>query len=418
MRWGKAAGSVAGGLVLACLSPCAPALAAAPANDDFADAQALPSSLPAEVSGSNVEATKEQFESVGIFAAGHSVWFKWEAPSTGFVSINGCKSSFHAVLGVFTGTALGSLTMVAGDNSGAGNGCEYTGAEYTFKATVGTVYEIAVDGNGFYLPESPKPITDGELTLRIEATPPPANDDFADAIPIEGRIDEEPGGDRFYFGSARGYNWGASKESGEPDHEGDQGGASVWYSWIAPETGDARVSACCGIGPVLLGIYTGNSVSALSPIAKDTVAGFPVSAGTKYYFAVDGKFNGGAGEAAMGSFSIDVGMPLTPNRGLPAGPALPARSAADTTPPQTTIAKRSIKAGKREAVFSFRSSESNGSFRCKLDRRRFAVCGSPKAYMHLKLGEHTLTVLAVDAAGNEDLTPAIAHFAIAKQQPR
>lgn len=410
-----AAGSVAAGLVLACLSLCAPALATPPANDDFADAQALPSTLPVEVSGSNVEATKEQFESVGIFAAGHSVWFKWEAPSTGFVSIGACKSSFHAVLGVFTGAALGSLTKVEG---GEGNLCEYTGSEYTFKATSGTVYEIAVDGNGFHLPESPKPITEGQLTLRIEATPPPANDDFADAIPIEGRIDEEPGGDRFYFGSARGYNWGASKEAGEPDHEGDQGGASVWYSWIAPETGSARVSACCGVGPVLLGIYTGDSVSALSPIAKDAVTGFPVSAGTRYYFAVDGKFNGGTGEAAMGSFSINVGMPLTPNRGLPAGPVLPARVAADTTPPQTTITKRSIKASKREAIFSFGSSESGGSFRCKLDRRRFAVCGSPKAYKHLQPGQHMLTVLAVDAAGNEDLTPAIARFAIAMQQAR
>lgn len=413
-----AGASTAVGLVLACLSLCASALAAPPANDDFANAQALPSTLPAEVTGSNVEATKENFESVGIFAAGHSVWFEWEAPSTGLVSIGGCKSSFHAILGVFTGTAPGSLTKVDG---GEGNFCEYSGSEYTFKATSGTVYEIAVDGNGFHLPESPKPITEGEFTLRIEATPPPPNDDFADAIPIEGRVGEEPGGDRFSFGSARGYNWGASKESGEPDHEGDQGGASVWYSWAAPETGSARVSACCGIGPALLGIYTGNSVNTLSPIAKDDVTGFPVAAGTTYHFAVDGKFNPGAGAPAMGSFSINVGMSLSPNRAPVTNPFVPVPSPADTTAPKTTITKRSIKAGKRNATFNFSSSEPGSTFRCKLDDRKFTACGSVKTYRHLAPGVHSLAVTATDAAGNQDSSPAIARFTVprnSKSQPK
>ena len=49
----------------------------------------------------------------------------------------------------------------------------------------------------------------------------PANDDFADAL----AFGEIPPGS-FFASSA-----GASKQPGEPDHAGDSGGASVWYSW-------------------------------------------------------------------------------------------------------------------------------------------------------------------------------------------
>jgi hypothetical protein len=149
------------------------ALAAAPANDDFASAETLSSSLPIEVSRSNLEATKEPpFENVGLFAAGHSVWFAWEATSTEFITVGSCEAHVHTVPSVFTGTTLNSLTPVASGNSSEGPHCPFTGSEYTFKATVGTTYEIAVDGNGFYV-EQPPPLTEGEFTLRIEATRPP-----------------------------------------------------------------------------------------------------------------------------------------------------------------------------------------------------------------------------------------------------
>ena len=38
-----------------------------------------------------------------------------------------------------------------------------------------------------------------------------------------------------------GSNVGATKEPGEPDHAGDPGGASVWYTWTAPADGVADV---------------------------------------------------------------------------------------------------------------------------------------------------------------------------------
>ena len=38
-------------------------------------------------------------------------------------------------------------------------------------------------------------------------------------------------------GSTAGSSTGASKEFGEPDHAGNAGGASLWWSWTAPATG-------------------------------------------------------------------------------------------------------------------------------------------------------------------------------------
>lgn len=232
MRWGI---KVAAAVVLAlCLAP-ASAMAAAPANDDFANRKVLPAGfpggLPVEESGSNVEATAETGENISPFAAGHSIWFEWEATATEWVTIGACGSDFPALIGVFTGTELTSLTKVASGNSAQGPHC-FNEREYTFRAVSGAKYMIAVDGNAFTpLPEF-TPDTEGEVVLRIEPTPPPANDDFADAADLTaaGKIYEfEPGAERFYFARLEGYNWNASKEVGEPEHEGDPGGASVWY---------------------------------------------------------------------------------------------------------------------------------------------------------------------------------------------
>ena len=186
------------------------------------------------VSGNNNGATKEAGEGeVATFSAGHSVWFEWEAPSTGFVTIGSCEATFHSVVGVFTGTEVGSLTRVAEGNADEGPHCSYEGREFTFKAVSGTSYKIAVDGYGFHL-EGPPPPTEGEFTLRIEATAAPPNDDFQNAIGLIGNVLGQPGGEQIYRASASGYTWGATKQVGEPRHGGDPGGASVWYTWTPP----------------------------------------------------------------------------------------------------------------------------------------------------------------------------------------
>jgi hypothetical protein len=394
----------------------APAAFAAPANDSFEDAKLLAGLLPIVEPATNVGATNEAGEFLGsFFAAGHSVWFEWEATSTGWVTVGSCEGELRPIVGVFTGTAVNALTRVASGNASEGPNCPSSEREFTFKAVAGTSYKIAVDGNAFYLPPAEPPSAEGEFTLRIEDRPPPLNDKFQDATALEGKISEEPGGDRFYYASAFGYNWGATKEAGEPNHGGDPGGASVWYSWTAPDTGVATLSGpCCGLLG-LYGVYVGGSVDALTPV--EPVPEFPlgrqfaVTAGTTYKIAVDGKFEAGA--AAMGSFTVSASMQL-PH--LPAAEQSPPSQlgslAKDATPPETTIHKRVLKRRPPIWIFSFESSEPGSTFRCKLDKRPFAKCGSGKRYGNLPPGRHALKAFAVDSAGNADPSPAVAHFTV------
>ena len=261
-----------------CLVLGVPGAAAAPVNDHFADREVLSGPLPIAVTRSNVEATREEGEPFLITGKGRTIWFEWEAQSTGFTTVGTCETDFHTQVGVFTGTAVNGLTAVADGFSG-GPGCPtaYSGSQATFKAEAGTVYKIVADGDGFYLPPSPPPSGEGSISLQVEATPPPPNDDFADAAVLPGRIEEEPGAPPFYFASTTGYNWGAGKEPGEPDHAGDPGGASVWYRWTPPATGMARFSAQGNWFKTLISVYEGQSLASLSQLASGESLGVDAS---------------------------------------------------------------------------------------------------------------------------------------------
>jgi len=117
----------------------------APANDNFASAQVI-SGCSGTVTGSNAGATREVGEpnhSPDNGGGNRSIWYQWTAPSTGSATITTAGSGFDTVMGVYTGTSVGSLTVVgkADDNSATDKT-----STVTFNATAGTVYHIAVDG--------------------------------------------------------------------------------------------------------------------------------------------------------------------------------------------------------------------------------------------------------------------------------
>lgn len=82
----------------------------------------------------------------------------------------------------------------------------------------------------------------------------------------------------------------------------------------------------------------------------------------------------------------------------------------DKTAPQTTISKAKVKG--RTATFKFVSSEPGSTFQCKLDKKPFKKCRSPKKYKKLKPGKHVFKVRAIDAAGNVDSSPAKKKFRV------
>ncbi|HEX6601922.1 MAG TPA: hypothetical protein VF030_04720 [Solirubrobacterales bacterium] len=413
MRWGMKPLRAALAMVfVALLLVPSSALAAPPPNDAFADRQVLDGDLPITASGSNLEATKEPEEPLlgadGIFARGHTVWYEWKATSSGFVTLNTCGSGMRAVIAVFTGTELNSLTQVAGDFASRGPDCsDFYGQAVTFRATSGTTYSIGIDGSSPF-PEEDFP-GQGPLELELLETPAPANDDFADAEVLSGKML-----DAVYVAGSEGFTWNATKEPGEPAHVGNPGRASVWYSWTAPTTDAYSLQACGRFVQTLLAVYTGSSVSALAPVAADDQScsqlRFAGIAGTTYRIAVDGKFNAATGGALAGAISVNLYRepPAPPAEGVwPPPYVAPAR-------PETSISRKVIRPRQRTATFRFGSTEAGSRFRCRLDKRPFAGCRSPKAYKRLAPGSHVFRVAAINPTGKPDLSPAVVRFQISR----
>jgi hypothetical protein len=92
-----------------------------------------------------------------------------------------------------------------------------------------------------------------------------------------------------------------------------------------------------------------------------------------------------------------------------------AKGKKDKTPPDTRITKGPPgRTHKRTVKFKFTSTEANSTFQCKLDRKPFKTCRSPKKYKRLKPGKHAFKVRAIDPAGNVDPTPAVRRFKVLK----
>lgn len=118
------------------------AIAGAPANDLFANAQAI-TGTSATVTGTNASATKEAGEpNHAGYTGGASVWYTWTAPADSTCEINTFGSNFDTLLAVYTGSAVNALTLIASNDEAGGT----SQSRVVFSATQNTVYRIAVDG--------------------------------------------------------------------------------------------------------------------------------------------------------------------------------------------------------------------------------------------------------------------------------
>lgn len=125
----------------------------------------------------------------------------------------------------------------------------------------------------------------------------PVNNNFSAATTISGSS-----------ATVTGSNVGGNKESGEPSHTGNAGGASVWWVWTAPGSGSTTITTSGSNFDTLLGVYTGSAVNALATVASNddesppTVVSsrvtFDAVSGTTYRIAVDG-FNGATGSITL-----------------------------------------------------------------------------------------------------------------------
>jgi len=89
----------------------------------------------------------------------------------------------------------------------------------------------------------------------------------------------------------------------------------------------------------------------------------------------------------------------------------------DRTPPDTEIRRGRSGPTGRTARFTLVATESGVGFRCSLDGAAFASCSSQLVLSGLRPGGHTLRVLARDAAGNADASPAERRWTVDTSPP-
>ena len=119
-----------------------------------------------------------------------------------------------------------------------------------------------------------------DLRIESEELVLPANDQFANAIALTGDLPIRTTGRTDNRLDAV----GATKESGEPNHAGDAGGASIWWKWTPTVSGRYYVSLDGSSFDTLLGVYTGTAVNALTLLSRYPNLSVPASSSTEPFY--------------------------------------------------------------------------------------------------------------------------------------
>jgi len=325
-------------------------------TDDFANRPILSPTnwIVGSLSNATIEAGEPFIEGI---SSGQTAWGSWKAPSNGIVALSADAQTFSPLLTVYAGNDFTNLSLVASNNylicyEDGDCGCHWRERQQiTFHVARGQAYQVCVDsaiitdasmqlistpagGGAVMMWWGPVFTTNvlagGDFTLNFQFTPAPANDNFANRIRLAGS--------RCFKAVS---NVGATKEPGEPDHLGNPGGSSVWYSWTAPASGRVTLTTNAvppysppswgdggeGVITILTGppncgneidqnpppvfyplfaAYTGTSVAALTPAdnlpmslaAYPNGVEFDVRKGVTYQIAFDGNM-GTTGEIPL-----------------------------------------------------------------------------------------------------------------------
>jgi hypothetical protein len=235
---------------------------APPANDDFRNRSPL-NGTQIELNGTTEFATREASEPSYYGETGQSVWWSWTPPDSGLAILRMSKCDFVPQVAIFTGDELSTLQEVSLVN----------GRDLDFMVVGGRTYFIRVDG------------TDGgqgAFKLDLLLNRQLLNDYFANAIPL-GTTNAV----------AACSNETATREFGEPNHDGYAGGHSVWWSWTPSLSSWVSISTRGSNFDTLLAVYQGGWSEVIA--ADDDGGGdltsevlFFAEGSTTYYIAVDG----------------------------------------------------------------------------------------------------------------------------------
>jgi len=329
-----------------------------PRNDHFAARTGL-SGAWISLTNSDVAATSEPGEpNIAGTPWRNSIWWSWTAPLSGRVTLS--TTTVLTALGVYTGDSVSNLTAVAGGYATV-NFDASAGTTYNF-AAVGSENDVVLqlvlsglrlvspaDGAHFVTGSTIPLVADvtaaeqpvrrveffrNDVSLGIVTNPPhtlawtnapggvwsitavatddaghsrtssavsvwvsPPNDDFRDRIALFGQVVH-----------TNGSTAGATEEPSEPNHDGQTGNMSVWYSWTAPDSDRySVVFDTYGAFVPWLAIYTGSDLADLTLVSSNAYwrsAAFSAQAGSNYVIALDG-----AGAGGNDAFSLDILKP-------------------------------------------------------------------------------------------------------------
>jgi hypothetical protein len=246
----------------------------APPNDNFSARLPL-TGYGARAIGDVLGGTVESGEpSVGGANGGRSVWYDWTAPASGRLIFRITGERFSPAFGIYTGSAVNSLTSFISGGSGAPQSAPQT-VTNGILVSAGTSYKIKVDGN---------PAADGTFLIDLRLEGGAMHDSFSSPAILSGPTA------RSLLDNER-----ATAEAGEPAHAGSNAAHSVWLRWTAPQSGRVWLDSIGSAGSPRIAVYAGSAVNALTLVASDSITSgetfanldFVATAGVTYRIAMD-----------------------------------------------------------------------------------------------------------------------------------
>lgn len=259
-------------------------------NDNFAAATVitgLPFTDTVDITGATAEPGEPFPSCAGGAATRSTVWYAFTPTATEILSPSDA-APIATVVAAYSGSSLGTLTEV---------GCHSVfGGNANFQAQAGTTYYFQVDGMFGQT---------GSVPFNLVAILPPANDNFASAMPITA----------LPFDNSVDIT-GAGAEPGEPTPScaGPFGpiNHTAWYSFTPSTTGSVSASFVFAAVQPVVAVYTGSSVSGLTEVVCGIFgnpATFRAQANQTYFFQVGGLF----GQGGILQFHLQVTPPPVVN---------------------------------------------------------------------------------------------------------
>lgn len=261
-----------------------------PANDDFNNAQVIPS-LPTDFTADISDATTDPDDPMptlcGPYFSGftNSIWYRYTPTQTGGMRLN-LTTNGNVMVSVWSGTRT-NLTEI---------GCQYYSGQLQVPTTANIPLYIMV--NGVFN------VSGGLTDIAMQSLTPPANDRIANAIPITGL----PWNETVDMSQ---YTLNADEHDIAPTCLSN--GRLAWYQYTPTQTVDAFIGLSVGnfSGMVTIFANTITPESLVSCISGGGAREVTFSAGTTYYIGLTAYVWPDFSTVPIMTISVEENIPFT-----------------------------------------------------------------------------------------------------------